>query len=819
MSRSLRRQAAVLLGALALLALSAWLALASLAAAIDRSVLGLGALCFLFGLRHGFDADHIAAIDNVTRKLRQDGKRSLTIGVFFALGHSATVMLLCLLMIAAGHSRVGHEVLTRLSGSSLSRLASAGFLTILGAINVAIFVQLRQLASATGAQADGWNRELESLLNQRGIIGRIFATLYRRISASWQMLVVGFLFGLGFDTATEVAVLGFSGEAASHGTLPLWAIMIFPVMFTAGMALVDGMDGAFMMGMYDWAFSDPARKLSFNLTVTGVSAGVALGVALAEWIQFAASRLGGLRTLAEKLDSSSLGLIVTLILLAAWSSAGLLYSRRRKASPTAPSGTNGPEFPGGLPRQFTQPHTDTAPDRQAFGPLLLLCSALLGASTGNCLASEGEQIWNWHVQGVVVGQGDPSFRAKYSGPQSLDNAGQAQETFGFDFFGGLRLWSGAEAHVDGLMWQGFGLSDTHGIEAFPNGEAFKAGTQTPNLTFARLFLRQTIGLGGQREQVRDGLLTLAGEQDVCRLTFTVGRFTPLDVMDHNVYAQDPGTQFMNWAMMGNLAWDYGQDTIGYTTGAAMELNQPKWALRYVFFTMPPYHNLQNVGSGDSGDDQYLMWPARGSYGPFLRSWAMATEVERRYGINAHPGAIRLLAWLDEANMASYLGAAAILRANGANANISPAQGYHYKYGFGLNWQQEIMHHVGMFSRLGWNDGRCQALEYTDVNWTASLGVSVAGEMWRRPGDCFGLAGVISGASSENQKFLAAGGLGILDGDGALNYGSEKVVETFYSLRIWRNVQLTVDYQLVANPAFNQARGPVSVLGTRLYFEV
>jgi high-affinity nickel-transport protein len=327
-NRSMRRQAAVLFCALFVLALSAWLALASFAAAIDRSVLSLGALCFLFGMRHGFDADHIAAIDNVTRKLRHDGKRNLTIGVFFALGHSATVMLLCVLMIAAGHSHVGHELLTRLSGGSLSRLAPASFLTVMGAINIAIFFQLRRVASTTDVKADGWSREFESLLSQRGLIGRIFSTIYRRISASWQMLVIGFLFGLGFDTATEVAVLGFSGEAASHGTLPLWTIMIFPVMLTAGMVLIDGMDGAFMMGMYDWTFSDPARKLSFNLTVTGVSAGVALGVALVGWIKFAASSRGGLRSLAEKLDSFSMGLIVTLVLLAAWCVAWLLYRRR-----------------------------------------------------------------------------------------------------------------------------------------------------------------------------------------------------------------------------------------------------------------------------------------------------------------------------------------------------------------------------------------------------------------------------------------------------------------------------------------------------------
>jgi len=455
----------------------------------------------------------------------------------------------------------------------------------------------------------------------------------------------------------------------------------------------------------------------------------------------------------------------------------------------------------------------------------LFCSTL----SFNCAAQESApsvnpadtamQTWNWHIQNTDIVQSDPGFRARYSGPASLNRTGNTKETISADLFAGVRLWHGAEAHMDGLMWQGFGLSRTHGIEAFPDGDAYKAGTKFSNLMFARLFLRQTIGLGGDQEDVPDDQLTLAGKRDISRLTFTIGRFTPLDIIDHNTYAQDAHTQFMNWALVANLTWDYGQDTIGYTTGVGAELNQPNWALRYVFFSMPPYHNFQNAGSGDSGDDQLLTWPARGDYGPFLRSWAMATEFERRYGINTHPGTIRLLAWIDEANMASYPAATAILRAKGPAADISLAQAYRYKYGFGLNWEQEVAKNIGVFSRLGWNDGKTQALEFTDANWTASLGASVKGAMWQRPGDTFGLAGIVSGASRENQNFLAAGGQGILDGDGALTYGSEKVMETYYDVQIWKTIHVAVDYQFVSNPAFNRDRGPVSVFLGRLHWEL
>jgi len=442
-----------------------------------------------------------------------------------------------------------------------------------------------------------------------------------------------------------------------------------------------------------------------------------------------------------------------------------------------------------------------------------------GASAGELNAAEKQvewpdQSWNWHFQNTEIVQGDFGFPAKYSGAASLDSKGEVQETITLDLFAGARLWRGAEAHVDGLMWQGFGLTQTHGIEAFPNGDAYKAGTQTPFFNFARLFIRQTIGLGGGQEAVPDDPITLAAHRDISRLTFTLGRFSPLDICDNNTYAQDPRTQFMNWAMMGNLAWDYGQDTIGFTTGLAVELNQPKWALRYGFFDMPLDKN------GFSGDDQFLMSPQSGAYGPFLRAWAMMTEFERRYSVHAHPGVIRLLAWLNEADMASYTAATALLLANPGNVegDIAAARAYRYKYGFGLNWEQEVAKNVGLFSRLGWNDGHEEAWTFTDVNWTASLGVSAKGEAWRRADDTFGVAGVVSGASRANQQFLEAGGVDMLDGDGALNYGCEKVLETYYDFQIYKNVHGALDYQFITDPAFNRDRGPVSVFGARLHWQ-
>jgi high affinity Mn2+ porin len=375
------------------------------------------------------------------------------------------------------------------------------------------------------------------------------------------------------------------------------------------------------------------------------------------------------------------------------------------------------------------------------------------------------------------------------------------------------------------MWQGFGLSSTFGLEAFPDGDAFKAGTVDPRFMFAHFFVRQTFGLGGEQEDEPDGPLTLPGKQDVSRLTITVGRLSMVDIFDKNTYAHDSHTQFMNWALNTNTTWDYGQDTIGFGTGIAFELNQPDWALRYGWFQMPGRLN------GFTSDDRIFMWPVQTgettSDGEFWKSWAMMLELERRWRIADHPGAIRLQSWIDQAHFASFAVATALLRANppppdapqGAGSTIPAAAfAYRYKYGFGVNWEQEIAKNVGMFSRIGWNDGHNAAWTYTDANWTVSLGLSVKGAAWHWPGDTFGFAGILTGASSQQQAFLKVGGTGITDGDGNLSYGCEKAVEEYYDFAIGKSCHLAVDYQFFADPAFNRDRGPVNVFGARLHWE-
>src|ERR1017187_5029447 len=232
-----------------------------------------------------------------------------------------------------------------------------------------------------------------------------------------------------------------------------------------------------------------------------------------------------------------------------------------------------------------------------------------------------EQIWNWHVQNTDIIQYHPGITAPYSGPNSLSSASEVKETISLDLIFGLRLWPGAEFHVDGLMWQGFGFSDAHGIDGFPSGEAFRLGTDVPNGSITRLFIRQTIGLGGEQETVPDDQFQLAGKRDISRVTLTVGRMSAKDIFDNNTYANDSRSQFMSWAFMANQAWDYPGDSLGYITGFAAELNQPKWTLRYGFFQMPSESN------GLSWEDKFLKWPYDSSAGdgPFLQAWGMVTE--------------------------------------------------------------------------------------------------------------------------------------------------------------------------------------------------
>jgi len=254
-------------------------------------LLGTALLAYGFGLRHAVDADHIAAIDNVTRKLMQEGKRPIGVGFFFALGHS-TVIIIAVAVIAVTASTLQDRFPGLLAvGGVIGTTVSAGFLFIIAMINLMVLVGVYRLFQRVRRGGTYVEDELNVFLAQRGLFGRLFRRLFRLIGRSWHMYPLGFLFGLGFGTATEIALLGISASEAAKG-ISVWSILVFPALFTAGMSLVDTTDGVLMLGAYGWAFVNPIRKLYYNLTITGVSVVVALAIGSIETLGLVADELG-----------------------------------------------------------------------------------------------------------------------------------------------------------------------------------------------------------------------------------------------------------------------------------------------------------------------------------------------------------------------------------------------------------------------------------------------------------------------------------------------------------------------------------------------
>ena len=258
-----------LIGIFALLAaanLLAW-ALALLAFRGTPVLLGTALLAYSFGMRHAVDADHIAAIDNVTRKLMQQGQRPVGVGFFFSLGHWTVVTLASAAIALAAAAVETRFAAFKELGRLVSMSVSAGFLFLIALLNLVVLVQLYRAFHRVKRGGRYVEEDLDLFLARRGLLGRLFRPLFRFIGASWQMYPLGFLFGFGFDTSTEVALLGISATQAAHG-LPLWSILVFPALFTAGMSLIDTADGVLMLGAYGWAFMKPPRKLYYNLTIT-----------------------------------------------------------------------------------------------------------------------------------------------------------------------------------------------------------------------------------------------------------------------------------------------------------------------------------------------------------------------------------------------------------------------------------------------------------------------------------------------------------------------------------------------------------------------
>ena len=292
-------------------------------------LLGTALLAYGFGLRHAVDADHIAAIDNVTRKLMQEGKRPVSVGFFFALGHSSVVLLAAAALAGTAKALASRMDLAKSIGGVVETLVSALFLFLIAAMNFVILIAVWRTFQAVRRGAAFQEQDFDLLLNSRGLLARFFRPLFRLIGKGWHMFPLGFLFGLGFDTATEVALLGISATAAAKG-MSIWSIMVFPALFTAGMSLIDTTDGVLMLGAYNWAFVKPMRKLYYNLTITLVSVVVAVLIGSIETLGLIGDQFGlggwfwtGIGALND--NFGDLGFIIIGVFIAAWVASLVIY--------------------------------------------------------------------------------------------------------------------------------------------------------------------------------------------------------------------------------------------------------------------------------------------------------------------------------------------------------------------------------------------------------------------------------------------------------------------------------------------------------------
>ncbi len=422
-------------------------------------------------------------------------------------------------------------------------------------------------------------------------------------------------------------------------------------------------------------------------------------------------------------------------------------------------------------------------------------SSQLQALLGN--TDPTHESWSVHAQATEILQGYPSFPAAYSGTNSLSADAQWKNTTTATLFLGRRLWQGGEVYFNPELYEGKGLSDSFGAAGFPNGEANKAGSWNFKYGDARLFVRQTIGLGGPTEQMDSEQNQLAGDEDISRVTLTAGKFSASDIFDNNSYSHDPRGQFMNWAIMESGAWDYPANARGYTQGIAVEFNQARWALRYGAFLEPKnpnandltFHGLNNLGQ--------------------------VAELEERHTWNGNPGKTHFLIFLNRDRGADF--SDALGQAGDINASIDSHRHYgNSKYGVAVSAEQQVIENIAAFARLSWNNGVTEDYMFTQVDESAAIGTSIDGKIWGRSGDVAGIAGAINGLSGEQRKAVEEGYMGIMMGDGMLHYAPEVILEAYYALQVTGYATLSPDYQLIVNPAYNADRGPVNIFAARLH---
>jgi high affinity Mn2+ porin len=418
-------------------------------------------------------------------------------------------------------------------------------------------------------------------------------------------------------------------------------------------------------------------------------------------------------------------------------------------------------------------------------------------ATAAAVTSADEETFATHGQFTYVEQETSGFNAPYAGRNSL-SPDRGAETIDATLYLGARLWPGAEGWINGEIDQGFGLDDTLGAAGFPSGEAYKIGKNQPYLRLPRLFIRQTLNLDDARQSVDAAANQLSGSRSDNRVVITLGKFSVGDIFDTNQYAHDPRGDFLNWAAIDAGTFDYAADAWGYTAGAVVEWYQNSWTLRGGLV------DLSNVPNSTHLD-------------PGFHEFQSLLELEKRHEFAGRHGRVTLTVFESRGRM-GLLDDAVQLAANTGNpVDIAAVRKYRDRVGASLNLEQQVTADLGAFARLGKDSGNVEPYEFTDIDRTVSAGLSLQGSRWHRTDDTVGLAAINNGISAARERYLNAGGLGVLIGDGRLPHpGPEQIIETYYSLALLEAAHLGFDYQWINHPAYNRDRGPASVFAVRLH---
>jgi high affinity Mn2+ porin len=406
-------------------------------------------------------------------------------------------------------------------------------------------------------------------------------------------------------------------------------------------------------------------------------------------------------------------------------------------------------------------------------------------------------------QANVILQWHDTFPAAYSGKNSFQPASENATSKVYTLYLGYEVTKSTEVFLDIESAGGHGLSNALGIAGFVNLDVVRNPTLGDLPYVARIMLRQIIPLSSERMEVERGPFGLATSLPARRIEFRIGKFSMPDFFDVNSYGTDSHLQFLNWTVDNDGAYDYAANTRGYTDGAILEYDDHWFSARFGEVLMPKVANGINLDAD------------------VARARASNLELEARGNLFFHrAGVVRLLSYLNTANMGNYREAIEdFLNGQGTVPDIVATrhQGRH-KYGFGLNFEQELTSHIAVFGRVGWGDGRNESFAYTEVDRTGELGIFTKGDKWRRRNDRAGVVFVANAVVAAHQQYLGLGGLGFILGDGALTYGPEKIFEGFYTAHIWRGLFASFDLQHVNNPGYNKARGPVLVPGLRFHVD-